>query len=165
MTTVGKQPQGGQDKSDRQLLEAFVRDGDGMAFELLIHRYQTPLYGFIRRQIGAPLGIAANICRYEARKQLARPQTPSGRLEDQPGWAPSPEANAHSNQVGARIAQALDGLQAHQREVFVLYQYTRLSYEEIAGVVGAPLGTVKSRMNGALTALRSLLVGLAEAQP
>lgn len=196
MTTLGGQLQAGQDSSDRRLLEAFARDGDAMAFELLMTRYQAPLYGFIRRQVGArgeaedvfqetvlrilgsirtcrdpdafrswAFGVAANICRHEGRKQLTRPQTPSGRLEDQPGWAPSPEAQAHSNQVGERIAKALEGLHAHQREVFVLYQYSRLSYEEIALAVGAPVGTVKSRMNGALTALRTLLSSLAEAQP
>ncbi len=166
-----------------------------MAFQLLLERYQSPLYGFIRRQIGArgeaddlfqetlmrifdrigtcrdpdafrpwAFGIAANICRYEGRKQLARAQ-PAGRLEDQPGWAPSPEAAAQSSQVGDRIARALEALGAHQREVFVLYQYSRLSYEEIALVVGAPVGTVKSRMNGALTQLRTLLASLQEAQP
>lgn len=167
-----------------------------MAFELLLHRYQSPLYGFIRRQIGVrgeaddlfqetmlrifdrigtcrdpdafrswAFGIAANICRYEGRKQLARAQSPAGRLEDQAGVAPSPEAAAQSSQIGDRIARALDGLQAHQREVFVLYQYTRLSYDEIALVVGAPVGTVKSRMNAALTQLRTLLASLGEAQP
>jgi RNA polymerase sigma-70 factor, ECF subfamily len=196
MTTQGAALQAGQDRSDRQLLEAFARGGDAMAFELLMTRYQAPLYGFIRRQVGAQgeaedvfqetvlrilgsirtcrdpdafrswaFGVAANICRHEGRKQLTRPQTPAGRLEEQPGWAPSPEAQAQSNQVGERIATALAGLQAHQREVFVLYQYSRLSYEEIALAVGAPVGTVKSRMNGALTALRSLLSSLAEAQP
>ncbi len=44
--------------------------------------------------------------------------------------------------------------------MFLLYQYTRLSYDEIAEVLDVPVGTVKSRMNTALTRLRELLVGL-----
>ena len=196
MTTLGEQPPLGRDSPDRQLVQALARDGDVMAFEMLLHRHQGPLYGFIRRQVGArgeaddlfqetllrifdridscrnpdafrawAFGIAANLCRYEGRKQLARAQMPSGRLEDQPGSAPSPEAAAQSSQVRDRIATALNALAPQQREVFVLYQYSRLSYDEIALAVGAPIGTVKSRMNSALTHLRALLASLQEAKP
>lgn len=163
-----------------------------MAFELLLQRYQEPLYGFIRRQIGArgeaddlfqetvlrifdridtcrdpgafrawAFGIAANICRYEGRRHVARAEAP---LEEQPTGSPSPEAAAQASQVRDRIIDALEQLQPAQREVFVLYQYSRLSYDEIALAVGAPLGTVKSRMNGALTQLRHLLASLDEGQ-
>ena len=112
------------------------------------------------------IGIAANICRYERRKSMSRiKEAPSSALEDRPGWSPTPEANALSSQVRDRIAQALAELPQPQREVFVLYHYTQLSYDEIAAVVAAPIGTVKSRMNGALTKLRTLLASLEETQP
>ncbi len=183
---------------DGQLVEAVARERDVMAFEMLLHRYERPLFGFIRRQIGAraeaedlfqqtvlrifdridtcrdpsafkawAFGIAANVCRYEGKKQLGRIDgTPLGSLDNRPGWSATPEAAASSNQVRDRIASALGTLPPAQREVFVLYHYTQLSYDEIAQAVGAPVGTVKSRMNAALTALRSLLSSLqAEVTP
>lgn len=184
------------ERPDHQLVEAVARDGDVMAFELLLHRYQRPLFGFIRRQVGVraeaedlfqetvlrifdrintchdpgafrawAFGIAANVCRYEVRKQLARATSPSDQLDKRPSTGPSPEAAAHTGQVRDRIAQALEALPPQQREVFVLYQYSRLSYDDIATAVGAPVGTVKSRMNAALVALRSLLASLEEGQP
>ena len=181
--------------TDRQLVEAVARNGDAVAFELLFHRYQRPLFGFIRRQVGGrseaedvfqqtalrifdgigsckdpnafrawAFGIAANLCRDEARRHHARPEpTPAETLNARAATAPSPEAQTASSQVRDQVARALDALEPRQREVFVLYHYTRLSYEEIAAAVDAPLGTVKSRMNAALTSLRPLLVGLQEA--
>jgi RNA polymerase sigma-70 factor (ECF subfamily) len=43
------------------------------------------------------------------------------------------------------------------REVVVLNVYQGLRYQEIADVLEIPLGTVKSRLNLALTALRESL--------
>lgn len=108
-------------------------------------------------------GIAANLCRHEARQQRSRDSVSSSvALEERAGWTRSPEADAQDNQAREQIASALDALPESQREVFVLYHYTHLSYGEIAQAVGAPVGTVKSRMNSALTQLRTLLANLGE---
>lgn len=191
MTTQAEQPPG--DPTDASLVESIARDGDVVAFELLIARHQRPLFGFIRRQLGDKaeaedlfqqtmlrifngigtckdpnafrawaFGIAANLCRYQGRKQLARnPILPTGSA-DRPGWG-APELAAHQGQVRDRVSAAIAELPAHTREVFVLYHYTNLSYAEIADALGAPVGTIKSRMNSALTQLRTLLVSLKEA--
>ena len=55
-------------------------------------------------------------------------------------------------QYAMRIHAALDRLPAEQREVLVLRFLEELSYEEIGLVVGAPLGTVRSRPRAAQTA-------------
>jgi RNA polymerase sigma-70 factor, ECF subfamily len=47
------------------------------------------------------------------------------------------------------VAATVDTLAPHHREVFVLRELEGRSYEEIAGMVGANLGTVKSRLNRA----------------
>ena len=44
-------------------------------------------------------------------------------------------------------------LQPRQREVFVLREYGRLSYSEIAGLLGIKEGTVRSRLNRARQAI------------
>lgn len=59
----------------------------------------------------------------------------------------------------SRIAPALATLSAAQREVLVLGYFEGLSSSEIADRLGVPLGTVKSRVAGALRALRGRLAG------
>ena len=58
---------------------------------------------------------------------------------------------AHDVQVG------LNRLSPKLREVLVLNIYQGLRYQEIADVLGIPLGTVKSRSNLALAAMRKIL--------
>jgi len=53
---------------------------------------------------------------------------------------------------------AIESLPNDQREVFVMREYSNLSFKEIADVVGAPENTVKSRMRYALERLQSSLV-------
>jgi len=182
--------------TDGALVSALQRERDVMAFEMLMKRYQRPIFGFILRQLGDrsraeevfqetflrvydkidtcrdpnafkpwAFTIAANLCRNETRRQqVRRGERPSGDGVEAraPSTGPSPEGAAMASESRREIERALQSLPDAQREVFVLYHYTRLSYEEIASVLEVPLGTVKSRMNAALTALRSLLVGLKE---
>ena len=58
----------------------------------------------------------------------------------------------------AVIRTALQSIPAPQRQVVLLSYYHDLTWQEIANTLGIPLGTVKSRMHGALTRLRGLLV-------
>jgi RNA polymerase sigma-70 factor, ECF subfamily len=57
----------------------------------------------------------------------------------------------------ARIRQVLTTLTPEQREVLLLGYFEGLSSSEIAEVVGVPIGTVKSRVAAALSALRAAL--------
>jgi RNA polymerase sigma-70 factor (ECF subfamily) len=56
-----------------------------------------------------------------------------------------------------RIHAALDLLPPEQREVLVLRFLEEMTYEQIAAVVGANLGTVRSRLHYAKRALRTVL--------
>jgi len=58
---------------------------------------------------------------------------------------------------GADLRRALRALPTDRLEVLVLHYYMDLSLEEVAAVVGVPLGTVKSRMHRALEQLRPQL--------
>ncbi len=57
-------------------------------------------------------------------------------------------------EAGLDVQAALAKLSPKLREVVVLNVYQGLRYQEIADVLEIPLGTVKSRLNLALTALR-----------
>ena len=51
------------------------------------------------------------------------------------------------------VRQAILALPWHYREVVVLCNLEEMSYEEAAGVIGCPVGTVRSRLNRARTLL------------
>jgi len=57
----------------------------------------------------------------------------------------------------ARLRQLLSSLSEDQREVLFLGYFEGLSSSEIANRIGAPIGTVKSRVAAALAALRLAL--------
>jgi RNA polymerase sigma-70 factor (ECF subfamily) len=69
---------------------------------------------------------------------------------------------ARDVRIRDRVQQALDLLPAGQREVFVLANNHEMKYHDIAGVLGIPEGTVKSRMHNAVRALRDELADLLE---
>lgn len=57
------------------------------------------------------------------------------------------------------VREAIQQLSQEFREIIVLREYGELSYQEIASVLGCPVGTVMSRLGRARTKLRSLLSG------
>jgi RNA polymerase sigma-70 factor (ECF subfamily) len=69
---------------------------------------------------------------------------------------------ARDVRIRDRVQQALELLPAGQREVFVLANNHGMKYHDIAGVLGIPEGTVKSRMHNAVRALRDELADLLE---
>ncbi len=56
-----------------------------------------------------------------------------------------------------QIHTALDQLPREHREVLVLRYLEEMSYDDIAQVIGCPLGTVRSRIHYAKIALRTAL--------
>jgi len=105
-------------------------------------------------------GVAANACRNAERSERLRAVAPLTEATTVPTLQATPEQAAASAQAAQRIAAALRELPSAQREVFVLYHYGQLSYDDIAEALGVPTGTVKSRMNAALSRLRALLAEL-----
>lgn len=57
------------------------------------------------------------------------------------------------------VMRALQCLSPEQREVIVLREFEQMSYEEMAGALGVPQGTVESRLHRARGELRSVLGG------
>lgn len=68
-----------------------------------------------------------------------------------------PERQLQSAQLKQKVDEAILKLSPKLRTVILLYELQGLSYEDIARVVGAPLGTVKSRLFNAREQLKRLL--------
>ena len=64
---------------------------------------------------------------------------------------------AVAHEVGSAISNAIASLPEIHRLVYVLSEEQRLSYKEIADVLGCPVGTVSSRKFEAVRKLRKLL--------
>lgn len=75
---------------------------------------------------------------------------------------PSPFDELRQRERAARVQAALLDLRFEQRTVLVLREVEGLSSEEVAGALGIPEGTVKSRLSRAREALRQRLAGLVE---
>jgi RNA polymerase sigma factor (sigma-70 family) len=68
-----------------------------------------------------------------------------------------PEALVMQRQTVERVQRALGELSVDFREVIVLRELEGLSYKEIATVIGAPIGTVMSRLARARERLLAVL--------
>ena len=112
--------------------------------------------------------IAANLSRNRLRDmgRMGRNQgTSLEALQEQaPGAAglaaqarTTPSEEAIGNETAAVLQRCLAELPEHYRMTFILRTSEDLSYEEIADVMGCPVGTVKSRLNQARQMLRDRL--------
>ena len=78
-------------------------------------------------------------------------------LADQPGPGPGPEVMALDRAELTEVRGAIRELAPTHREVLGLAFGTGLSLPEVAGVLEIPVGTVKSRLAAARTALSRIL--------
>ncbi len=76
------------------------------------------------------------------------------RIEDQ---SDDPETALAKKDKGALLRQCLTALSAEHREIIDLVYYHEKSVEEVAGIVGIPEATVKTRMFYARKKLSELL--------
>jgi RNA polymerase sigma-70 factor, ECF subfamily len=90
-------------------------------------------------------------------EDLTEPQDLEGNGEPLESHGASPLEQARRLEEKECIAAALSRIPAGNREVLVLRFQEDLQLEEIAGIVGAPLSTVKSRLYRGLELLREML--------
>ena len=104
------------------------------------------------------LRIVRNAC-HDRRRH--RSQLPADSFdEDQHSSARplfDPEALLLQSDDATLIARALSRLPDHFHQLLVLRELEGLSYRELSGVIGIPMGTVMSRLSRARKALRNAL--------
>jgi RNA polymerase sigma-70 factor, ECF subfamily len=101
-----------------------------------------------------------SIARRQTRDRLRRQRlrvVDDAFLADQPGSGPGPEVMALDRAELAEVRVAIRELAPAHREVLGLAFGSGLSLPEVAGVLEIPVGTVKSRLTAARTALSRIL--------
>lgn len=156
--------------------------GDADAFAEVVERYAPRLRYFLRkmlvdahaaedalqevwldvfRSVGKLIDLGAfpawvyRIARDRSARQLRQRRAPPSEFDDTK-YADMPE-DTFAAEEAERIHAALDELVPEQREVLVLRFLEDMAYDDIARVVGCPLGTVRSRLHYAKHALRTIL--------
>jgi RNA polymerase sigma-70 factor (ECF subfamily) len=172
------------DPSDEELVHRFL-GGDRRAFGSLAERHERRVYNLAYRMLGRPedaddatqevfviclrkLGgfqgrsafstwlhrVTLNVC-YEALRRRARE-----RVADQDEIEPPPDPDhADAAVAAADVHRALQLVPDDFRAVLVLHDLQGVPYEEIAEALGAPVGTVKSRLHRGRVALGRVLRG------
>ena len=75
---------------------------------------------------------------------------------------PDPAERAEQAERNSKVAAALDQLAQQYKTVIVLRDVEGLDYQQIARIVGVPVGTVKSRVHRGRLTLRKYLADLVE---
>jgi RNA polymerase sigma-70 factor (ECF subfamily) len=160
--------------------------GDEQAWRVLIERFQAPVHALIWRllagrarhrvedlvqetfvrvlralpgfDLAGPASLSTWIFTIATRltlNELRRPEL--AVLESEPVAAERADQPAERQRLAAAIAACVAALPEPQRVVLVLREYGDLEYHDIARVLEIDLGTVKSRLARARTALRACL--------
>jgi RNA polymerase sigma-70 factor (ECF subfamily) len=109
--------------------------------------------------------IAVNQVRGEMRKRAALKRAEPASLDalreaadvDPADPAEGAAERASTAEQCVLLRRAIDQLDPEHREVVLLREFEDLSYEEIAEIVGVPVGTVRSRLSRARAELRARL--------
>src|SRR6516162_11733991 len=164
--------------SDEALMLEF-QGGSRAAFEELFARYHKPLFGFFGRRLNnleraedltqeTFLAVIRAASRYEPRalvrtylygialKLLAAERRKFLTTSASGQSVLQPTTNRTSDCV-LWVRQAMEKLDAPDREILMLREYEQLSYFDIAELLRIPVNTVRSRLFRARLALKSYL--------
>jgi RNA polymerase sigma-70 factor (ECF subfamily) len=109
------------------------------------------------------IAIAANHARHHVRAAArrraahARGREVDALVGEATADREGPEAHAHRRELAAALARALDELPFDQRVALVLCEVEERTSSEAAEIVGAPEGTIRTRVFHAKKKLRELL--------
>jgi RNA polymerase sigma-70 factor (ECF subfamily) len=165
-----------------RLLVLRFQAGDGSAFEALVERHHARLCYFINRfasnghatdDIAQEVWLSAyrklgtlrepaafrTWLYHIARNRVFQERRSTRECERLPEDLPASEDSADKDTLyadhAAAIHRCLPQLSADHREALLLWFLEEMSYEEIAEVTGASIGTVRSRLHYAKRALKA----------
>ncbi len=104
--------------------------------------------------------ILKNLCMNHLNRLRRRREDSIDEMAEEEGQVPipietaDPEASVVRKDLEVKIGQALTRLRPKDREIIILQHFQDYSYQEIADLLGIPIGTVMSRLYSARQALR-----------
>jgi RNA polymerase sigma-70 factor (ECF subfamily) len=175
--------------ADEELLLA-VRGGDLRAFDALYARYERRLFGYLRRLVDDRelaedllqdvmltvihdrgydpdkgrfsawlFTVARNRCLQHHRRVAVRRADDASSPLPRAADPPDPEEALGRHQ---QVRVAMASLPEAQQQLLMLKQVGELTYREIAEILGAAEGTIKSRLHAATKAFRQRLAETGE---
>ncbi len=103
------------------------------------------------------LTIATRLALDELKRRTPRLLPIDARARGVAASGPGTSDDADRRALSGALAQAILALSPEHRATFLLREVHELSYEEVAAALAVDLGTVKSRLSRAKTALRAAL--------
>jgi len=167
---------------DEPGLVARLRRGDPGALEAAMRRFRPRVHHVARRITGNEadaeevvqdvfLALACKIDRFEGRSALGTwlyriaVNAAVGKRRDARGpapmdleWVPAREPGPAALETRVWVTRALDGLPRHYRTILLLRDVEGRSNDEVASAFAQSVGSIKSRLHRARTALRRRLV-------
>ena len=131
-------------------------DAEDLVQETLLRAYRA----FDGYTSGTNIRAWLHTILYRVRTDAFRRAGRSPRTVEMEGDGPAGPAPQEALASGGEdLVRALDGLPEAFRTAVVLRDMQELTYEEIAGVLGVPIGTVMSRIHRSRALLRAALRG------
>jgi RNA polymerase sigma-70 factor, ECF subfamily len=101
------------------------------------------------------------LCRRVASTHRRRPHMKRERFGEDVGDVPDPRGGPEeitaAHQARTELERILDEMDLDRRVVFVMFQIDEIPCNEIAAIIGVPIGTVYSRLHAARTEFAALL--------
>jgi len=137
--------------------------GETAAAEDLVHEVFVALPQAIRNYRGEAslrtflISVAVNHARHHVRAAARRRHAMERYESEPPRSSNDPEQTTGRRELANVLERCLDALPLDQRVAFVLCEVEERSSTEVASIVGAPEGTVRTRLFHAKKKLRALL--------
>ena len=171
---------------DRQLLSGYIEEASEAAFRELVARHVNLVYSVALREVGGDEHLAKDVAqvvfvdlarkarslgrdvvlagwlhratRYAARQTLRAQRRRQAREEQAIAMNTTDSGSeAHWEQIGPELDQALDRLNRGDRDALVLRYFSQCSFADIGAALGSNEDTARKRVTRALAKLRLLL--------
>jgi RNA polymerase sigma-70 factor (ECF subfamily) len=123
---------------------------------MVVHR-QLGAFGGRSQATTWLYGIALRVASTHRRRAWVRRELPTAELPEGPSTSAGPEQSLGDAEERRKLTEILDLMDLEKRAIFVMFELDEMPCEEIAQLLGVPVGTVHSRLHAARRDFRGAL--------